>query len=558
MKEDKIEKVLLIGLDGATFDIINPLLAQGKLPNIARFLMEGAHSECASTIIPCSPVAWNTCITGKNPGKHGIFGFLELNPKDCSLRIVNGSFRRAKPLWSFFDKDKKAVVVNVPFTSSPDKINGIFMPGWDAPDTAKEIVCPKDILKQVNKRFGGFFKDYSIGSFFNYRDAALVLKKLNLMTDNRLRLVKFLMDSYPWDFYMAVFSLTDMVQHYFWHCMDSRHPRYKDKGAENYREAIYEAYEKIDGIVGVLTKGLDENTNIVFVSDHGMGPMCLEQSGDCFKLDIWLVENGFMQLKPKGYSAALWAFRNILRRYLPCAVKERLKAVFLFYREKFVFDLYFSDIYWKATKAYTFVMPYPVYEIWINLKGRERWGVVRPGKEYENLRDSLIEKLSQLEHPLTKKKLAKAVYRREELYSGSQVLRAPDIIIDWADDFFFSGVGASGAYKPSNFYDRRLTATHRENGIFIAKGRHIKRGVKLDGGVSLKDIAPTVLYLMGQKVPSGMDGKALKDIIREDFLKNNPVSYFDEADAPAEEKQSSYSNRQASIVEDRLRALGYI
>ena len=128
------KKMLIIGWDGATFDMIKPLVEQGQMPNIASLMQNGVWGPLESTLPPLTPVAWTSISTGVNPGKHGIFDALTYDHEKRKLSFVNASMRKVKPLWSILSEMNRTVgVMNVPVTYPPEEVNGFVISGMFTP-----------------------------------------------------------------------------------------------------------------------------------------------------------------------------------------------------------------------------------------------------------------------------------------------------------------------------------------------------------------------------------------------------------------------------------------
>ena len=137
------KRVVVIGWDGATFDIIKPLLAQGRMPALAALLARGAHGPLRSTVPPVTPVAWTSFATGTSPGRHGIFDALTLDPASHEVRFVSAAMRRVPPIWRVLsDRGRPSGAVNVPVTWPPDAIDGFVIPGMFTPDPHRRLHRP--------------------------------------------------------------------------------------------------------------------------------------------------------------------------------------------------------------------------------------------------------------------------------------------------------------------------------------------------------------------------------------------------------------------------------
>lgn len=158
LKKEKYRKIVVIGLDGATFDIIDPLIKKGKLPNLSKIMENGVRGELKSTIHPITPQAWTTFLTGKNAGKHGIFDFTSRKSNSYDIKFINASTRKAQSIFSILSKaDKKVGAVAIPFTFPPEKINGFMLSGIDAPVGNEMAVHPDKIYTEIKRNFGRYY-----------------------------------------------------------------------------------------------------------------------------------------------------------------------------------------------------------------------------------------------------------------------------------------------------------------------------------------------------------------------------------------------------------------
>src|SRR5215813_2846442 len=156
-----MSKVVILGLDGATFDLILPWVQSGKLPHFAQLLHQGISGRLRSTVPPMSPPAWNSFMTGKNPGKHGIFDFTGRKPQSYETSFINAAWRRAPDFWQYLtEAGKRIAVLSVPFTYPPEKVNGIMISGFDAPGIAglvdRSATYPPELCEEIRSRVGEY------------------------------------------------------------------------------------------------------------------------------------------------------------------------------------------------------------------------------------------------------------------------------------------------------------------------------------------------------------------------------------------------------------------
>jgi len=556
-------KVFVIGLDGGTFDLITPWAKAGKLPNFSRLLSTGVHGNLHSTIHPLSPQAWSSFITGKNPGKHSIYGFAKRNSKSYDLEFTNATNRDGASLWHLINKaGGKVGIIDVPFTYPPEKVNGFMITGMDAMWEAAKFIYPEELKTEIDSKFGDFCW-YPQKPTMKEMDG--YVREMFRVIDHRARLTQYLMERKEWDFFISVFLATDRVQHTLWRHMDKNHVLHNPQEAERYGNVILQVYQRIDDFIGEVTSRLDDNVTLIIMSDHGSGPY-----RRVLNLSKWLNMNGLLQFKNKQDKASVKRMSNralkhswfLINKWLPNIIKKKLGALAPALKDKLKSHIFFSGIDWQNTKAYS-IGNYG--NIYINVKGREPSGVVNPGEEYEKLREDIMQKLRELRDPDSGDTILDKVYKREELYSGPYLKDAPDLIVLWKDFAYYtrqSVVEEEVAIlePPGKFGSRTIehSACHRLNGVLIMKGNQILQGKVIKANIM--DLAPTILYIMGLPIPEDMDGKVLTDAFSDDYLKSNPAKHVAVKKAVSHKGKlaATYSSEEADTTRERLQDLGYI
>jgi predicted AlkP superfamily phosphohydrolase/phosphomutase len=566
-------KILIIGIDGATFELIRPWVDKGELPAIAKLLRGGVSADLRSTVPPLTAPAWTSFMTGKNPGKHGLFHFIEPQQNSYQMQYTNARSRKVRTVWSQLNEAGKTVgVLNVPMTYPPEAVERYMISGMDTPDDKSEFVHPAALKEELLSVFGKIRLDIRhLGYMQTDEIRDLVLKEWETLEEDRARIARYLMGKYPSDVVMVVFNSVDQVQHHFWHYMDPAHPWYDAAGAEKYRDAILNIYRKTDEQVGVLLDSVPEDAVVMMVSDHGAGAI----SQRALFLNRYLYRIGLLKYKDQdGGSGMLGrligmigSLDAVLRKNLTPGQKAKLAKLLPGLRQKWEsYHTAYAAIDWKATKAFAYEALSFCPNVWINLKGKWPDGTVEPGTDYEETVAYLIRKLYELPDPRTGKPAIRKVYRREEIYSGPYARLAPDITLPWWDEsgFFLRQSGISRgnepviAYVDTPNFGVDWSGTHRFNGILIMSGGPFKKGERLEHA-DILDIAPTLLHLAGLPVPSDMDGKVLVDGFNPEYLRDRPVTFRkSESEGPAEEKESTYSDEEAALVEKRLQDMGYI
>jgi predicted AlkP superfamily phosphohydrolase/phosphomutase len=303
----------------------------------------------------------------------------------------------------------------------------------------------------------------------------------------------------------------------------------------------------------------------MLVSDHGNGPM----TDRAIYLNAWLERQGLLHLKevkrsPKMALASLIAKagrggKELLYSRLPFQTLTKVRALFPDRARRVLAAASLAKVDWSRTKAFSEEMR---GNIWINLAGRDPQGIVEP-EEYEGLRELIIERLSEIQDPETGVLLIKAVHRREELYCGPFVERFPDLVVEAEIPDTFRPWHDPQEVEPVTILRReelrqlKTSGCHRMNGILLARGPKLRAGVKIEGG-SLVDIAPTILYLMGESVPTDMDGRVLAELVEPEFLKQNPIRYVEPGGDTALPGKRGYSDQEAERIKRQLEGLGYL
>ena len=558
-------KYMVIGLDGATFDIIDPLIEQGRLPNLQSIIERGVRGNLESTIPPLSPVAWTSFMTGANPGKHGIFDFIGRKPGSYQFQVINAASRKIEAFWKVISNTgKKVGVVNVPMTYPADKVNGFMIAGLDSPSVKSKFTFePPELYDEIMKEIG----DYTINQdiVINSKpDNPRYFKGILDMIDNQSAAVKYLISTRELDLFVYVCTATDYIQHGSWKYIDKKHPEYREDLNGKFGNHIYDIYEKMDKFIGEILEQTDPSTNIFLMSDHGQGPLYKFLS-----LNDWLRQEGHFHLNP-GYQKSIkyWSIKllrkladNIFLNIGMNTERESVQKIMGRIRGKITSissSYYMNSIDWNKTTAFC-EGSYPA--IYINLKDKYPDGQVKQGAEYEKLRDDIVSKLKDLKDPQTNEKIVDAVYKTDEIYSSEVKGDPPDLICALKDGYHGGGKAEQlylGLDENELFSTHRWSGQHRMNGIFVAAGPDIVRK-QLISDAQIIDIAPTILYLMGLPIPKSMDGKVLEDIIQKDFLSTHKKNFSDDSvqDRPTDDELIS-SDEELKLVKQRLQDLGYL
>jgi len=579
-----LKRILVIGLDAAEPVLID--LWKDDLPNLSKIMREGVFGKLRSTDPPLSVPAWISLASGKNPGKIGAYSFLHRDRNSYNIKIVNSTLIRTQTLWDILSaKGKKVVVVGVPLTFPPERVNGVMVSGIPLPTKEGRPIAdytyPPEMAEEIEKLTGGYevaarfesrFTE-GLGSRFSNRTKNFDLKEVSVPSSgegsrrgeedwktvlerterNQLEVTKHLLHSVDWQYFMVVFRETDHIGHLMWKYFDESHPDFKKNASLS--DAIKYVYRMLDEAVGEILSVVDKETVVLVVSDHGSGPLYRT-----FFVNEFLFKLGLLRLKPSKNLMLrisrmlhlgpdqLWRAVTFLKLQpilglVPKGIRSKVRSIDLFEANVELID-------WSKTKAYAFAD----FSIFLNVKDREPQGIVERGREYEQVRDLIIQKLGELKDPATGLKIDARAYKNEEIYWGQFANEGPDILY-YVDDLRYAGnarLGAGSLFRPT---DGLWSGNHTLHGIFMARGPEIRKNAQVNLGIY--DVAPTILHIMGLPLPTDMDGKVALDIFEPGCECSSRPIVFEEASAKVSEVVE-WSAEDEKKVEEQLRHLGYL
>jgi predicted AlkP superfamily phosphohydrolase/phosphomutase len=530
-------KTLVIGLDAATWRIMNPLIKQGKLHNIATLMKDGASGKLRSTIPPMTPLAWTSIITGVNPGKHGIYDFVTQDPKTYRVVPINYSYLTQPTIWDIFKAyGRKVGVVNFPLAFPPPKVDSFFISGLGSPE--HEIYSYPPELDEYQKSCG-----YRIHPRFSpNKGTKRYFNEVKDLTEIQCDITIKLMKQWDWELLWVVFQGLDWIQHYLWNTTID---------GENAVEAFY-CY--MDSIVGQLLKHVENDWNIVILSDHGFRMIKSEIHLNNI-LEKWgyLMRAEIPKELTKGIRASIFKAVWKLGQKLPVNLKQRLKqripkVIYSNLRELQNEQLRLHEVIkWNRTRAFSFGY---MGRIYIHRKGKYSQGIVT-SREYEELREEIIAQLKSLKDPETGKPMIGEIFRKEEIYSGDHLESAPDIVFNPFDFAYM----VYGDFSDVWFHHSQVRiADHDMEGIIIMKGKNIRQGAIINCDVV--DVTPTLLYLHGLPLLKDMDGRVLQNILTKELIEKQKVRIVKVI--PQYNIKHKPSEEEHHEIQKRLRDLGYL
>jgi len=463
-------KVLVIGLDGGTFSLIKPWMEEGELPTFKKIMDGGVHGELRSTIPHASFPAIPSFYTGKNPANHGVFRCIQ--PDGSAFRFDH---IKSKAFWDILGENgKKVCIFNMPATYPPKKVNGILISNTLTSSKELDITFPKELKDEF---------DFPVRPKYetprDLESKKKILAEIVETTSKRFDIMQELLKR-DFDFPLFFVAGTDVAQHLVF--------KHKDLLLPYFREID-------EGISGLM----DGFENIIIFSDHGF-EACPDYD---FHINSWLQRENCQRMVGGRFIKNVY---SLLRNLIPKKFVRRMKRT-----------LKKAKSGKKGEKMHRFI---PGID-WDNTMAYGDCGnglrIIRKnldGRDYEEFRDTLIEKLKGVE--FNGREVMKEVLKREEVFRGPHMEDTWDILFITDEGFVATPFPGREIFsKDKAVKGKGIEGTHSIMAMFMAYGTDMAEG-KMIQNINLTDIAPTILHMFGTPIPEDMDGRVLKEIFRED------------------------------------------
>jgi len=439
-------RLVVIGLDGTPYTFVQRMIAKGHMPNLARIVADAGYARMNSVYPTVSSVAWSSYMTGVNPARHGIFGFIDRKPGTYETIIPTSGRMSARTLWEMLsDVGKRVIVMNVPVTYPPRPVNGILIGGFLSP-RLERAVYPEDKLPLLQSL--GYRIDTDPWLARESKDK--LFADVEDCLERRERALLHLMDHEPWDFLQCHIMETDRLYHFSWEQYETGDPTYAPR--------FYRAIARIDELLGAVLERVERTgAELMVLSDHGFCTLKYE-----VYVNTWLADKGWLTL--------------------PDPLPERVRLA----------DVAPGSLVYSLDPGRVFV----------NLEGREPAGRV-PASEYEAWRTQIAQAaMEELRDPETGEPMLEAVLRREEIYHGPHLNQAADLFL--IPRYGYDLKGALGRPELTH-KGEALVGMHTYDDAMIAV-----RGRRIDAqGFSIIDATATALKLMGVDPPGDLDSQSL-------------------------------------------------
>ncbi|MFK3979421.1 alkaline phosphatase family protein [Micromonospora sp. NPDC050397] len=455
-------KALILGIDGGSLDVIEPLLAQGLLPNLGTLLGVSLHGATTTTWPAHTAPGWTTFVTARQPGGHGIYQFFDTQHPEYGDRIVGSGDFGCSTVWEWLARQGLSVgLVNVPMSHPPIDVPG-YQVTWPLVQTLR-YSRPSGLLGELSAAGAPFTSDLltMYQGDLGYADFAVA------NVHARSRSIRHLLTTRPVDVVMAVLTEVDRVCHHYWHFADPCHPRHDHAPRDDdWAQAIRRTYAAVDEMVGEVLELVGDETTVVVVSDHGFG-----QGRQHVGVNTVLAEAGLLATRSAANPYASW------------------------------FSAEGRTVDFARTAAY---MPTPgSYAINFNLDGRQREGRVTQ-RDLPALTEEISGIFAGLTDPQSGRRTFAAVLPRAEAYPGAMGHAAPDLLLVPADQGVLADPSIGGDVWRSSYQ----SGMHRYSGMWAIRSPRVTPGRHPDP-VALHDVIPTLLHDLGLRQPGSVAGRPI-------------------------------------------------
>ncbi len=542
MSSNSYNKLFVFGLDGGTFDIILPLIEQGKLPNFKKILDSGCHSILKSTVPPVTAPAWISFMTGNSSFKTGVFEFRKLNLSDYSnytTKLMDLSCVESKTFIEILSENgKKVLSLFLPMTYPPFKTNGIMLSGFPRPENNKLPVYPHGYYDKIKH-----LKPEKLIIKPTTRKKRFA-KNLDIRAKKEAELALEIIDSESYDCCIFVMSTIDHGSHFFW-----------DRCLDDTDNTLRKQYIYADRVLGEILNRLNEKTALMIMSDHGFGPT----PGYFFYINKFLIDTGYLCLKRDLDAATV----PILNRAVT-KIKQSINPV-LWQKLKDFVPKNVKNGLWQAhknlniydfenTKLFggTLYLNYAYFNV--NLKNRQEYGIVEKSK-YNSMLDLFLDKLSLVKTPANKKIINDVVYRKKD-HKDTEL---PDLILEFNEDIEIRDTLKNNLFEKRDKKFYKFPGQHRKNGIFMMKGPGTKK-IEIKDSPYIYDLMPTILYYLGSPIPKDIEGKVIEEIFDNSFLNKHKIKYLEDNNNTHkyDRGKEDIKESEKTMIEEQLKNMGYL
>jgi predicted AlkP superfamily phosphohydrolase/phosphomutase len=533
-----MSRTFLLGLDGATFTLLDEFFARGVMPFLKRFADQGVRGTLRSTLCPLTPPAWTTMVTGRSPGNHGVFDFIVVDERvtdRIAFRLASGQDMLAEPVWSIAsERGIRSAALNFPATNYAPPFAGLLVPGFVTSRVLKMSVRPRSFWDEIKDLPGFSVQDVSwdldegripLGGVLDPEAFRQWIDYLIRKETGWFVAARHAVEAHDCGLLCIVFEGIDRLQHQAWTLLDpATRPEQPTRDEQAMIDACLAYFRRLDGLLQQLVECGGDDLRTLFASDHGFGP-----TREVFYANAWLERHGYL----------VW------RDHAACDQAGALTAHNM--RE------HFESIDWQRTVAYARTTS--ANGIYIRV-AEEPGAPGIPPKDYRRVREEIRRGLLDYLDPDTRSPVVTRVLDRDEAFPGVATRQAPDLTLFLRDQGFLSIMRSDRIVRPRD----EVKGTHRPEGVLIAGGPGIRCGQRI-GDQDVIGVAATLLYSLGLPVPADFEAPVMSGLFSDEFLRaHHPVEGPNtRAMRPAgEQREKTVEASDENVVLERLKALGYL
>jgi len=520
-------KTIVLGLDGATWEVLLPLMEMGKMPHLKRLRDACTRGVLKSTVPPITGSAWVSLASGMTPDQTGIIDFRNRKDETFRLEGISSSDYKNRAFWEYFiDEGKRVGLIGFPMAFPPYEMNGFMVSGVGATDE-HGICFPEELKNEIEEHLGGPYEIYVPYHQKKYNDMDLFLTDIHRVLDKKIKTIQYLFETKDVDLFCAVLSETDWIQHRMWHYWDESHPRY----TEGYKNAFIGFWKKIDSLIGYMSANIDKQDNLFIVSDHGFGG-----NTKTLYINSWLRKERMLNLK----------HRNIY-------IREKLYAVLKKIKDTVKINRYFPNLYDKVKSPFKKLKKDIADQIDLNKTNAFDPGYSIPFAGIHILGSPECDKKSierKIEEKLKEFSAKNNIHLAIKKYNTEML---PDMIIhfqNW-EGVFVKKPDRHRQLIEHTCYSDRHTGSHRREGIYLGCSSLFQQK---ECDLDIYDVAGVILYAHSLQVPETIYHENLNKVIKKDIFDRNPCTLRE----PLHVEDTPEGGIGEDTLSKKLQDLGYM
>lgn len=494
--------LVFIGLDAAESELLQSWAAAGQLPHLQALFERGLQSRLAGLPAFGSGAAWPAFATGTAPAKHGRY-FGMAPESDSYTALKRSQTLHGETFWERLSAaGKRVAIVNVPYATLPDDINGLVMLDWAThnPLAGQAVSVPEQVAGDIVRRYGGDPVGRCDNKGFGPDDFAAFRDGLLARTAAKAEQAVALLGEQEWDFFGVVFDESHCMGHQAWHLHDRNHPEHNSAIAAALGDPLLQCYQALDAAVGKVVEAAGPAATVLVASVTGMGP---NYTANFYVNDML---RSFGQRTASPALSAIGALRGLWRSF-PEPLRKRVNRRVLKLKENTVTVA-------ERRRRIAYALPHNDISgvVRINVAGREPDGFVAPGEEYTAVLEQLRAHLASFRNAETGEPLITCFVEPRKIMDGPFIEQLPDLMFEWNRSAPIRRIHSPATGTIHCTWQNNRTGDHTSAGLVIAAGPGIAAG-RCANDIQLMDLAPSFGALLGVAADESLDGRVVPELV---------------------------------------------